>query len=76
MRMNRPTVTITVAITERCSTGRMSATWSTSPSTNEMASVAKKASQYDRPHWMSWYVTYVVAIASSPWAKLTTCVAR
>ena len=31
MRMNRPTVTITVAITERCCTGRMSATWSTSP---------------------------------------------
>ena len=76
MRMKRPTVTITAAITERCCTGRMSVTWSSVPSTNAIASVAAKASQYERPHCISWYAMYVVSIASSPCAKLMTCVAR
>ena len=76
MRMKRPTVTMTAAITERCCTGRMSVTSSTMPSTKAIASVAKNASQYERPHWMSWYAMYVVTIASSPCAKLMTWVAR
>ena len=49
MRMKRPTVTMTAAITERCCTGRMSVTWSTVPSTKAIASVAAKAAQYERP---------------------------
>ena len=53
IRTNSPTVTITAAITDRCSTGRMRATSSTMPSTKAIASVAKNASQYERPHWMS-----------------------
>ena len=75
MRMKRPTVTITTAITE-CWTGRMTTTWMTTPSTNAIASVKKNASQYETPQSMSWYAMYVVAIAISPWAKLITSVAR
>ena len=67
---------MTTAITERCCTGRMSVTWSSVPSTKAIASVAAKATQYERPHCISWYAIYVVSIASSPCAKLMTCVAR
>ena len=75
MRMKRPTVMITTAITE-CWTGRMTTTWMTTPSTNAIERVRKNASQYETPHNVSWYAMYVVAIASSPWAKLITSVAR
>ena len=68
-------MTITTAITE-CCTGRMRVTCSAVPSTKAIASVAKNAAQYERPHCISWYAMYVVSIASSPCAKLMTCVAR
>ena len=48
MRMKRPTVTITTAITERAAPADHE-TWITTPSTNAIASVAKNASQYERP---------------------------
>ena len=66
---------MTTAITE-CCTGRMTTTWMTTPSTNAITSVRKNASQYVTPHRVSWYAMYVVAIASSPCAKLITSVAR
>ena len=44
MRMKSPTVTITTAITERCCTGRMTTSWITTPSTNEIASVGEERS--------------------------------
>ena len=75
--MKSPTVTITTAITDWCCTGRMKTTLDRrSPSTNAIASVRKNAVQYDRPQSVSWYAMYVVAIASSPCAKLITSVAR
>ena len=76
MRMNSPTVTITTAITDLCCTGRITITWITTPSAKAITSVKKNASQYESPHSVSWYAMYVVAIASSPCAKLITSVAR
>ena len=73
--MKSPTVTITTAITE-CCTGLMSTTWIATPRTKAIGSVRKNASQYERPQTVSWYAMYVVAIASSPCAKLITSVAR
>ena len=43
--MNRPTVTITTAITDLCCTGRMTTSWIAVPSTKAIASVAKNAAQ-------------------------------
>ena len=76
IRMKRPTVTMTTAITDRCCTGRMSVTWIAIPSTSAIGSVVKNASQYENPHWTSWYVMYTHAMAISPCAKLMTSVAR
>ena len=74
--MKRPTVTITTAITDLCCTGRIKTSWMTMPSTNAITSVRKNAVQYESPQSVSWYAMYVVAIASSPCAKLITSVAR
>ena len=54
----------------------MTTTWTTTPNTNAIASVRKNAAQYEKPHSVSWYAMYVVAIAISPCAKLITSVAR
>ncbi len=54
MRMKSPTVTITIAITDLCCTGRMKTSWIATPSANAMPSVRKNAAQYERPHSVSW----------------------
>ena len=54
MRMKSPTVTITTAITERCCTGRMTRPVMSMPRTNEIDEGEENATQYERPHWMSW----------------------
>ena len=54
IKTNRPTVTITAAITDRCSTGRINVVSSTMPSRKAITRVAKNASQYEKPHLMSW----------------------
>ena len=52
MRMKRPTVTMTTAITE-CWIGRITITWMVTPSTKAITSVRKNASQYETPQIVS-----------------------
>ncbi len=52
--MKSPTVTITTAITDRCCTGRIATSCTTTPNTNAIASVSVNATQYERPQSVNW----------------------
>ena len=71
-----PIVTTTTASAPACSTGRITTRSRAIPPRNAIPSVAKKAAQKGRPHWISCQAMYVVNIAIPPWAKLITSVAR
>jgi hypothetical protein len=71
-----PIVTIATVSTDAPSTGRITTRSSTTPPANEASTVTTKAGQYAKPCCVSVQATNVENIASSPWAKLTTPVAR
>ena len=59
------------------SNGRMITRSVAAPRTNANTIVVKNAAQNEKPWWVtSDHAMYVVNIAISPWAKLTTCVVR
>ena len=67
---SRPMNTITLVSTGAFSTGRRMIRWISSPPTNEIATVAKNATQYGQPACISAQAMNVLNIAISPWAKL------
>ena len=75
-RKKRPSVTITTVSTGARSTGLITTRSIPTPPKNEIATVRKKAAQYERPWWTSDQAMKVENIAISPCAKLTTPVER
>src|SRR5436190_18349837 len=74
--ISSPIVTITIAISGRFSTGRVTTRSIAIPPENAINSVSANAGQYDMPWSISDHAMYVVNVAISPCAKLTTSVAR
>src|SRR5918995_2033030 len=66
-----PIVTITITISGRCSTGRITMRSTATPPKNAKASVSANAGQYERPLFISDQATNVVNVAISPCEKLT-----
>ena len=71
-----PIVTIAIVSTDARSTGRITARSRAIPPANEASTVTRKAGQYANPCRVSVQATKVENIPSSPWAKLTSPVAR
>jgi len=71
-----PIVTMTITISGRRSTGRMTTRSTATPPANAIRSVSANAGQYEIPWFISDQARYVMNVAISPWAKLITSVAR
>src|SRR5436190_15757561 len=71
-----PIVRIAIVRIGLRSTGRITARSIAIPPAKDAATVTAKASQYERPCWVSVHAMNVENIASSPCAKLMTPVAR